>query len=61
MMDPHATECKNFRTLTPLRAIELPSTVRALPMTSLHEGTQDIAVAIGSGRDPDEIVALAMR
>ena len=45
----------------PLRAIELPSTVRALPMTYLHEGTQYIAVAIGSGRDPDEIVALAVR
>ena len=43
-----------------LRAIELPSTVRALPMTYLHEGTQYVAVAIGSGRDPDEIVALAL-
>ena len=43
-----------------LRAIELPSTVRALPMTYLHEGAQYVAVAIGSGRDPDEIVALAL-
>lgn len=30
------------------------------PMTYLHEGTQSVAVAIGSGRDPDEIVALAL-
>ena len=44
-----------------LRAIELPLTVRALPMTYLHEGTQYIAVAIGSGRDPDEIGAVAVR
>ncbi len=44
-----------------LRAVELPSTVRALPMTYLHEGTQSVGVAIGSGRDPDEIVALALR
>ena len=29
-------------------------------MTYLHEGTQSVAVAIGSGRDPDEIVALAL-
>ena len=43
-----------------LRAIELPSTVRALPMTYLHDGTQYLAVGIGSGRDPDEIVALAI-
>ncbi len=44
-----------------LRAVALPSTVRALPMTYLHEGTQYVGVAIGSGRDPDEIVALALR
>ena len=43
-----------------LRAIELPSSVRALPMTYLHDGKQYLAVAIGSGRDPDEIVALAI-
>ncbi len=43
-----------------LRAIELPSSVRALPMTYLHDGKQYLAVGIGSGRDPDEIVALAI-
>ena len=44
-----------------LRAIELPSTVRALPITYLHEGRQYVAVAIGSGRDRDEVVALTLR
>ena len=29
-------------------------------MTYLHDGKQYLAVAIGSGRDPDEIVALAL-
>ena len=43
-----------------LRAIELPSSVRALPMTYLHDGKQYLAVGIGSGRDQDEIVALAI-
>ena len=43
-----------------LRAIELPSSVRALPMTYLHDGKQYLAVGIGSGRDPDEIVALSI-
>ena len=43
-----------------LRAIELPSTVRALSMTCLR-ATEYVAVAIGSGRDPDVIAALARR
>ena len=44
-----------------LREIELPSSVHATPMTYLLEGKQFVVVAIGGRRDPDELVALALR
>ncbi len=43
-----------------LREIELPSTVHATPMTYMFEGKQYVVVAIGGGRDPDELAALAL-
>ncbi len=59
--NPPLLNVYNKRTGELLRAIELPSAVRALPMTYMHEDAQYVVVAIGSGREPDEIVALALR
>lgn len=43
-----------------LHEIELPSNSHATPMSYMHGGTQYVAVAIGSGRDPDELIAFAL-
>ena len=40
--------------------LELPAAVHANPMTYLHQGRQYIVVALGGGRETDELFALAL-
>jgi quinoprotein glucose dehydrogenase len=43
-----------------LHEIELPANAHATPMSYLHGREQYVVVAIGSGRDPDELIAFAL-